>query len=381
MTVTRPLHVIQIVPSYFPATYWGGPIYSTKMICDEVAKREGILITVLTTDAAGPFVSQSIDPSSTHFPYPVFFCRRIAGHSIAPGLFWKLYQGIASADVVHVTATFSFTTLPAFLLARLLDKPLIWSPRGAVQATDEWQDSPRRSSKRLFLEIARKIAPLDLTIHVTADCERIATEKYFPAANYSIIPNGVNLPNITHQHRRVDDQFNLMFLSRIHPKKGIENLIHAMNDLPVNFSLDVYGTGDVAYLEYIRSIAVGFGDRVRLHGEIQGAEKLQAFSKADLFILPSFSENFGIVVAEALAHGVPVVTTTATPWGDLEKRGCGLSIDPYSRDLPEAILKMAEQNIARMGSLGREWMAHEFSATAVGDAFEKLYRQKAALYG
>jgi glycosyltransferase involved in cell wall biosynthesis len=378
---SRSLHVIQIVPSYFPATYWGGPIFSTKMICDEVSKRPGFLVSVLTTDAAGLSVSHRVDASSICFSYPVFFSRRIAGHSIAPGLLWRLYQGIASADVVHVTATFSFTTLPAFLIARLLNKPVIWSPRGAVQATDEWQNSPRRSLKRLFLKVARKIAPSKLTIHVTADCERAATQKYFPGLDFAVIPNGVELPDLMREDQGRDGQFNLMFLSRIHPKKGVEHLIQAMNYLPAEFSLDIYGTGDVAYLEYIRRIAVGFGDRVRLHGEIHGAEKLEAFRKADLFILPSFSENFGIVVAEALAHGVPVVTTTATPWGDLEKRGCGLSIDPYSGDLSGAILKMAGHNLARMGSVGRAWMTEEFSASAVGDAFEKLYQQKAASRG
>ncbi|MCW1400966.1 glycosyltransferase [Novosphingobium sp. MW5] len=378
---SRSLRVIQIVPSYFPATYWGGPIFSTKMICDEVSKRPGFSVSVLTTDAAGPAVSQRVDSRGICFAYPVLFCRRIAGDSISLGLFSKLYRGISAADVVHITATFSFPTLPALLMARLLRKPVVWSPRGAVQATDGWQSSPRQFPKQLFLKVARKIATSQLTIHVTSECERAATQRYFPGVDFAIIPNGVKLPNLVRETRRGDVSLNLMFLGRVHPQKGVERLLEAMNNLPTGVSLDIYGTGDPAYLEHIRRISVVFSGRVRLHGEIHEAEKCEAFRKADLFVLPSFSENFGIVIAESLAHGVPVVTTTATPWADLGQRGCGLAIDAHSGDLSAAILRLAGQDLARMGAVGRRWIAEEFSPEKVGDAFAKLYRTKVAAFG
>src|SRR6185369_15513882 len=107
-----------------------------------------------------------------------------------------------------------------------------------------------------------------------------------------------------------------LFLSRIHPKKGLLNLIEAWARLrPKNWELCIAGPDETNHLAAVMRLLGSFGleRQVRFLGELWGDAKSQAFLDSDLFVLPSFSENFGLVIAEALAHGIPVITTQATP--------------------------------------------------------------------
>ena len=113
-----------------------------------------------------------------------------------------------------------------------------------------------------------------------------------------------------------------------------------------------------------------------MEGPVYGAAKTHAITSADAFLLPSHSENFGIVVAEALAHGVPVLTTTATPWQALESEHCGRWID----DTPEAIAKaldialsLPDAERAAMGARGRAWMRRDFSWNRIAKGMAEVY--------
>lgn len=370
------MNILHVTPAYYPATFWGGPIFSTKMICDEMARRPGMAVSVLTTDSAGLRVRERVAEGAAALGYPVTYTRRVAGHSISPGLLWRLPGAIRRADVVHVTSTYNFPVLPAMALARLLGKPVVWSPRGAILATEDWADSPRRRLKRAFQWLAYRLAPRRLVVHVTAENERLATARALPGAEFAVIPNAVDLPPMpARPARSPGDPLRLMFLSRLHPKKGLERLLAAMAELPPSVTLDICGSGEPAYVASLQRQAEALGGRVRLHGEVQGDAKARAFAAADLFVLPSFSENFGIVIAEALAHGLPVLTTTATPWPDLESRGCGLSIDPVTGNVAAAVRMLAGRDLRSMGEAGRAWIAEDYSVAALGTAFAALYRR------
>ena len=98
------------------------------------------------------------------------------------------------------------------------------------------------------------------------------------------------------------------------------------------------------------------GQEKRMDGHVDGEDKLEAFMRADACVIPSFTENFGMVVAEALAHGVPVVTSRGTPWSDVEKHGCGLWIDNKPRAIADAIRSLRAMDLRAMGNKGRDWI-------------------------
>ncbi|EFK96553.1 Glycosyl transferase, group 1 [sediment metagenome] len=131
--------------------------------------------------------------------------------------------------------------------------------------------------------------------------------------------------------RRADGVKTLLFLSRIHPKKGLDILLRAWGRLQGRYQdwrIEVVGPDNEGYLTAMQELAVELRlERVEFRGPLFGTDKLAAYANADAYVLPSWSENFGYTVAEALAAGTPVITTRETPWSVLEREGCGWWID------------------------------------------------------
>ena len=121
----------------------------------------------------------------------------------------------------------------------------------------------------------------------------------------------------------------------------------------------------------------GIEERVHFIGPVYGAEKAKLFAAGDVFVLPTYSENFGIVVAEALASACPVITTTATPWTDLPDRGCGWSIDVGVQPLVEAMreaMSLSDDRRREMGLLGRKWVERDFRWPDISATMGRVYQ-------
>jgi len=362
------MKVLHVTPTYYPATYWGGPIFSTHALCNALARRSDLDLRVLTTNAAGPERAQRVksDGFPMRFPagYDVYFTRRILGRDIAPGLIARLWPMVGWADVVLLTGTYSFPTIPTLLTCRLRGKPVAWSPRGALQASHEWSEARRPSLKRQWESVCRAVKPRRCVLHVTAEVEKAASEARLPGFQAAIISNGVEVPETLPSRQWMPHGvLRLMFISRLDKKKGLENLLRAIPLIRQEVTLDVYGTGESDYLRSLEELVarLGIGERVRFGGHVDGAAKLSAFINADVLVLPTFSENFGMVVAEALAHGVPAVVSHGAPWLGLEQHGCGCWVNNAPETLADAIEWMRSQDLAAMGRRGRAWMQTDYS--------------------
>jgi glycosyltransferase involved in cell wall biosynthesis len=376
------MNILHVTPSYYPATYWGGPIFSVYGLNNALARIPNVTISILTTDAAGPYLNQrvSLTKSENFFPnQDVIFTRRLVMSSISLGLLFKLPILLSKCDIVHLTGTYSFPTIPTLGFCRLFNKPVVWSPRGAIQDSLEWTGSRRKLLKRLWERICVLLLnPDNSVIHTTADRERYATQKRLSNTHAVVIPNGCDIPPVFANRQWLpNNNLRLIFLGRLSEKKGIDNLIAAVGSLDDStVSLIVYGAGDRSYESYLKGLVQSYiSPNVKIYfgGHLDGQSKYRAFELADICVVPSHSENFCMVVAESLAHGVPVIASTGTPWEEVEKIGCGLWVDNTPAAIADAIVKMRSMPLAEMGGCGKTWIANEFS-------WDSVARQTMATY-
>ena len=370
------LKIVHVVPSFFPAHVYGGPIQSVYALCNALA-RLGCEVRVLTTNANGLDAVLPVDTTREHRMgdgISVRYCARRMRHSVAPELLRRLPDYVRWADLVHLTGVYNFFTFPTLAMSRHDSKPVVWSPRGALQ---RWSGSRRTGLKSLWDRIARGLAPPALVLHLTSEEERRESLGKFPGVKAEVIPNGIAIPGgVTHTES--DGTFRLLYLGRIDPKKGIENLLDACARLEFPWTLIIAGAGDPAYLGSI-------GDRIRalrlegkavMAGEVLDEAKERVFQNADLCVVPSFTENFGIVVAEALARAVPVIASRGTPWQAIEQHGCGLWIDNSPACLAAAIAQLRSAPLREMGMRGRQWMQLDFSWDTIGARMLALYNRQ-----
>jgi glycosyltransferase involved in cell wall biosynthesis len=171
----------------------------------------------------------------------------------------------------------------------------------------------------------------------------------------------------------------MLFLSRIHPKKGLDILLDAWNRVrPNGWRLLIVGSGETGYLETLRRFCTAHAvPRVEFKPHVDGKAKEQLFRSASVFVLPTYSENFGNVIAEALIRSVPVITTTGTPWSQIAEKQCGWYIEPRVEDLKRAIAEAASMNssaLSLMGAAGRQYAQATFTPTAVSHTLWQMYQ-------
>jgi glycosyltransferase involved in cell wall biosynthesis len=218
-------------------------------------------------------------------------------------------------------------------------------------------------------------------LHATAESEYDEIRQAGLNNPVAIIPNGIDIPDLPSANREDRNQKTILSLGRIHPKKGLDRLVRAWAMLEgrfPNWSLRLIGSAEVGH--DLELVALGKQLNLRrfnVQAAAYGDAKWQAYQSADLFVLPTLNENFGITVAEALACELPVISTKGAPWQGLEKEGCGWWIDhgvePLAATLVEA-MELDEAARANMGRRGKSWMGRDFGWPAIGEEMANVYR-------
>lgn len=256
---------------------------------------------------------------------------------------------------------------------------LVVSPRGMLSI---WALAHHRLRKRVawWLLAQRRLMARASAFHATAECEAEDIRRLGYRQPIYVIPNGIDMPPPPPDRARSDGRRQLLFMSRIHPKKGIDLLLRSWAGLEgqfPNWDLIIAGPDEAGHAAEMKQLAQRLGlRRVTFPGAIHGIAKRTALYNADLFVLPTHSENFGLVVAEALAHGAPVITTTGAPWSGLKDHECGWWVDRDMRSFQE-VLKLSmscdSSLLKSMGMNGRAWMSKKFSWVTIADSFRRLY--------
>ena len=303
------------------------------------------------------------------------------------GVFEEVMQRV-SPDVVHIHGLWNMGLHRCAVICRRWGVPYIIAPRGMLEP---WSLRQKWFKKRIarWLYQDRDLQSA-AALHATADSEASQLRKLGFKNPIIISPNGVNVPKNFSRAECVDRK-RALFVSRMHPKKGVIELVEAWNEIKqssntamANWICElVYtmsGELEKGYEAKVRSRVkeLGLQDQFIFSGPLNDDEKWQAYARADLFVLPTYSENFGIVVAEALWAGVPVITTKGTPWSELGERNCGwwinIGVDHLADALKDAML-LDDAQRHQMGARGRLLVQEKYTWGAVVKAMLKGYAE------
>ena len=280
-------------------------------------------------------------------------------------------------DVVDVQGLWTYPSLVNLRHYRLTGKPYIVTPHGML---DPWALERSRWKKRIvrtWFEDAHVDSAACL--RATSKMEAAHFRRFGLKQPIAIVPNGVHIPtsvsDFDHRGPR-----RVLFLSRLHPKKGLPFLLRAWSELSAHrpdWELVIAGPDESGHEAEMRRMAEQLRiPRIRWEGPVHGQNKCALYESADVFVLPSHAENFGLVVAEALAHCTPVITTRNAPWSGLHDHRCGWWIDLNDRELIVALVDATSRprsELKAMGARGREWVKNDYSWPRIADEMRELY--------
>ena len=280
-------------------------------------------------------------------------------------------------DLVHMHGVWMYANHISARVAKDLDIPLVVSPRGMLE---EWALAYRGWKKRLAWQLyqaadLRSARAFCATSHEEA---RQLRELGFNQP-IAVIPNGVDVPQRMAPRPVKVGERTALFLSRIHPKKGLLDLVEAWAVIrPAGWQLVIAGQDEDGYTKVVKAAVAeaGLDGMVQFFGEVGGEEARRLWQEADLFVLPTYSENFGIVIAEALAWGIPVITTRGAPWSDLVDWKCGWWTNPGAEGLSAALASAVELSDAErqvMGERGRRLVQKKFDWSKIALDMKGFY--------
>ena len=388
------MKILHIIPSYLPAKLASGAIKPTHYL-NKALVEKGIEVVVYTMNIDGnkkldvPLGKEVNLDGVKVFYFPMTF--RPWQYS------YKLHQALAKSvkdfDLIHITSVFlSVSTLGAYY-AKKFNKPYIISPHGSLM------NEPlrnRNTKKQIYISLIERKNLTDASaIHFTVETEK---EEYIKAGlslkKTIIIPNGLDIEEFntitrdsaTHFKEKfgiAPDKKIILFLGRLNWKKGLDTLIPAFSEVlkkEPKAVLVLAGPDDENYkrevLKFIDEVNLRTSDIV-FTGMLVGEDKTAVYKESDVFVLPSYSENFGMVVVEAMYSCLPVVITKYVGIApEIIKNNAGIVIKKSEKELTEAILKILNNPALaqKMGESGKRLVETEFSPGKIADKWIEKYK-------
>lgn len=378
-----------MIPSFAPAWRYGGPIVAALGMTRELVK-QGHDVTVMTTNMDGPNVLDVPLERPVHMDgvkvwyFPVqrprwwYYSRPLAS---------ALRKHVEQFDIVHIHSIFLWPTSVASFWCRRRRVPYLLRLAGSLNPANffksyaGWPESIlSRTKKRIYLNtIGRWDLGCASALHFTSRSEMDESSYVWkPRSSSCVLPLGVDLPmNVTEassvqlrlQHPQLKGKKIVLFLSRLDPVKGMDILVPAMAKLAArrsDFAFVIAGSGTDTYEAEVVSLINNHGleDRTLLLGMVEGVDKWAVLSQADVFVLPSYSESFGIAVVEAFSTGLPVVISDKVDiHQEVNAGGAGIVTNLDVNNVAEAIDRLLSDQKLRstMGTAGMDLARGSYS--------------------
>lgn len=364
----RAIHLINDLTSV------GGPAMTVPELCNALADAE--LNVELFTIARGPVNSSNFRFNYREFPSSNFLPQL----AISGEMHEALREATREPVVMHSHSVWSMPCVyPSWVARHNSHARTVIAPHGTLAPfAFHW----RWWRKAPFWWAAQKKALESCDcLHSTGEGEsrdfrRLGLKQ--PIVN---IPNVIPLPEKWRHPPDSSRPRRLMFLGRLHPIKGLDTLLRSwqmvQDDFP-DWELQLVGPEDCkGYRALLDGLAADLGiKRLSFQGSVLNSAKDNAYNQADLFILPSHSEGFGLVVAEALSHGVPAVVCKGAPWAGLVPNDCGWWVEHGETPIADALreaMSMSDADLRGKGVRGREWVGRDFSMRRVAQLMREAY--------
>ena len=360
-TASVSLGVLHCVPSLDPRH--GGPSRTVVALADALASQTGCRVGLVSQGWRGAAKVQSeVSRVARIISLSDSWLALSLGLPLRRALTQVGTTGWFSPHLIHCHSVWHPANHWAARAACRWGVPLIIHPRGMLEP---WALGQKAWKKRLALALyQQRDLETAAALVATSEMEYLNLRRLGLRQPVAVIANGVNLPALAQAvkvqgraHERV-----ALFLSRVHPKKGVLELVRAWGQVaPAGWRLRIVGPDEGGHWSEVARLVdqLDVGATVDYLGPLEGERKVALYREADLFVLPTFSENFGLVVAEALAYGLPVITTRGAPWADLETHGCGWWIETGVAPLVEALraaMALSDAERAAMGARGRVYV-------------------------
>jgi len=292
----------------------------------------------------------------------------------------KLKQILKNGDIIHNHGLWRMHNIYSLYMKKHKKVKIIISPRGSLSKEALNVSKYKKMIFNLFFKHKKALLNCDV-FHATSIKEKNEIRSLGYKQPIAIIPNGVKIPSQKKTNFRHKNNTKFLYLGRIHPIKGLDILINSWSDIELNnqnCSLEICGYyNDIRYYNHLIKMVKKLDlKNVFFSKAVSGREKRDKYLENDIFILPSKSENFGIVIAEAMSYGLPIITTNNTPWEIIKKNNYGWIINLNNDEIYSAILSAINldiNNLKKMGSNGRDYIKNYFSWELLGKDYHILY--------
>jgi glycosyltransferase involved in cell wall biosynthesis len=379
------MRVLHVIPSLSASQ--GGPSVALPAMA-KALEEQGMEVDVVTTDDDGVGQRLAEVPHGLALQrdgFRVFyFSKQTDFYKVSLPLLVWLIRHVRDYDVVHVHAVFSFASLAAGWMAALQGVPFIVRPLGVLSA---WgMGNRRRWMKGLsFRLIDKPMLNRAAAMHYTSEQEAADAERLQLKASPVVIPLGIDVkpfdkrPEVAQQPGQM-----VLFMSRIDPKKGIELLLAAVAKLAPQMPelrLVIAGSGEAEYIRRLQdgAEALGIGPRVFWPGFLELEGKRFNLAMASVFVLPSYSENFGIALLEAMAAGVPCIASDQVALAvDAARHDAVQVVRCDADDLSAALRQLLgdEKRREQLAKRAAEVARRHYSVESMADSLMKLYQRE-----
>lgn len=359
----------------------GGPPRSISGLAEGLSMIEGIDVTVIASASKRP-----IKISSVGFVNQIFLEDRSRLGKFLGISYVKFLLGVkpeCRPKIIHINSLWPQSLVWYFVFGVVHRIPIVLSPRGTLS---DWALGYKAWKKKIGMLFYRFFLFQHVKLFVaSSNLERLDILKYVRSTNVEVVSNPVRINSSYVRKLKKDQEISsinvMLFLGRINPVKRVGQLVECFVKVnPKDWKLVIAGPDEQKTIESIMECAseAGIQSDIVYVGSVaeDSDEKLKLFASADVVVLPSHSENFGIVVAESLACGIPVVTTKGTPWNSINTHSCGWYIDASDEALLAAIREVTSTSKADLLSMGKRGksVVLDSQTAAVAKAMAEHYR-------